>query len=103
LGDDTRELLSLEEIDLLSGEGLDYIGREVWQPQVMVYEAGERYLSGCFTVEEVCESCRHPEQVRALPFTRASALGVRGWIALGVAGGAEQAYYLFLLLWDEMG
>jgi hypothetical protein len=46
---------------------------------------------------------RHPEEIFTLPFTGAATFSIRGGVALGMSGGAEQSDQLFVFVRDEVG
>jgi hypothetical protein len=51
-GSDTCELLGLEKVNIPTFEYFNYVRREIWQPQVVINEAGKGGMRGCFTVKE---------------------------------------------------
>lgn len=101
-GSDAGELRGLEEVYIAILKRLDHIRREVGQPHVVIYKAGEGDVRGRFTVEDVLQSCYYPEQVFTLPLAGAATSSISGGIALSVPGGPEQAHQLFLFLRDEV-
>ena len=68
----------------------------------MIDEAGEGGAGGCFTVEEVVESCRDPKQFLTVPVAGATTPRRGGRVTPGMPGGPEQTHQLFLCLWDEV-
>ncbi|MDQ1557153.1 MAG: hypothetical protein QOD32_213 [Pyrinomonadaceae bacterium] len=58
-GSDPRKLLGFEKINLTLFEHLDHIGREIEQPQIMLYETREGDVRRCFTVKDVLQSCNY--------------------------------------------
>jgi sirohydrochlorin ferrochelatase len=100
---DACKLFGLEEVNIPTFERLYHVGREVRQPQVMVYEAGERDVRGRFTVEDVAELRGHFQQVLTIPSAGAAAFRIRGGVTLSVPSGAEHVHQLFLFAGDEIG
>jgi hypothetical protein len=55
-------LFGLEEIDFSLFKRGEDIRREDEEPQMVVDEAGERDVRGRFTLKQVAQLSRHPEQ-----------------------------------------
>lgn len=102
-GSDACELPGLEKVDLPAFEHFNHVRREIWQPQVVIYEARKGDVRGCFTVEDILQPSCYPKKVFAPPFSRPAAFRVSSGVALRMSSCPEQAHQLFILARDEVG
>jgi hypothetical protein len=95
---DGGELLGLEEVDISILKCLNHVRREVRNPQVVVYEAGEGGVR-MFHDRGYLQPSYYPH---TLQFSRPTAFRVSSGVALRMSSCSEQAHQLFVLLRDEV-